>query len=226
MDTFTVSKYARAPIVERVAGWSVRHRIVAVTGWLLLVIVAFAVGQPARHENPTSYDPGQAGQAERVLNRPGVSSRPRRACLSRRAPPADRSAPTPDCGGPRRGGGRAARRAAGRRRHAVAVHAGGRPDFQTAGRPWSRSTSRGTRTTTTRPWSARNARSPPYRPGIPASIAEAGDASVDRATNDIVSADFRHAELTSVPVSLVLLLSCSARWSPPASRCCWPARRW
>ena len=37
-------------------------------------------------------------------------------------------------------------------------------------------------------------------------IAEAGDASVDRATNNIVSAAFRHAELTSVPVTLVLLL--------------------
>ena len=37
-------------------------------------------------------------------------------------------------------------------------------------------------------------------------IAEAGDASVGRAINDIVSADFRHAEVTSVPVTLVLLL--------------------
>src|SRR5205807_7450415 len=35
---------------------------------------------------------------------------------------------------------------------------------------------------------------------------EAGDASVGRATSTIVSADFRHAEVTSVPVTLVLLL--------------------
>src|SRR5207245_951988 len=37
-------------------------------------------------------------------------------------------------------------------------------------------------------------------------IAEAGDASVGNAINDTVSADFRHAEVTSVPVTLVLLL--------------------
>src|SRR5579871_5902918 len=72
MDTLTVSKHPRAPIVERVAGWSVRHRIVAVTGWLLLVAIAFALGQHLGTSNTTSYDPGQAGQAERVLNSPGV----------------------------------------------------------------------------------------------------------------------------------------------------------
>ncbi|MGH3215862.1 MAG: hypothetical protein ACRDN1_12105 [Trebonia sp.] len=44
MDACTVSKHARAPFVERVAGWSVRHRIVAMTGWLLLVAIAFALG--------------------------------------------------------------------------------------------------------------------------------------------------------------------------------------
>jgi hypothetical protein len=72
MDTLTVSKHPRAPIVERVAGWSVRHRIVAVTGWLLFVAIAFALGQHLGTSNTTSYDPGQAGQAQRVLNAPGV----------------------------------------------------------------------------------------------------------------------------------------------------------
>jgi RND superfamily putative drug exporter len=37
-------------------------------------------------------------------------------------------------------------------------------------------------------------------------VAEAGQASVDRAINHIVGADFRHAEMTSLPITLVLLL--------------------
>ena len=58
-----------APIVERVAGWSARHRKTAVFGWLLLVVAAVVIGQQLGTSNVNSYDPGQAGQAERVLNR-------------------------------------------------------------------------------------------------------------------------------------------------------------
>src|SRR5580704_10214030 len=69
MDT---TQPARAPIVERVAGWSARHRKTAVFGWLLLVIGAVVIGQKIGTSNINNYDPGQAGQAERVLNRPVV----------------------------------------------------------------------------------------------------------------------------------------------------------
>jgi hypothetical protein len=58
---------ARAPIVERVAGWSSRHRKTAVLGWLFLVVAVFAVGQMLGTKNLSQYDPGQAGQAERAL---------------------------------------------------------------------------------------------------------------------------------------------------------------
>ena len=61
-----------APIVERVAGWSARHRKTAVFGWLLLVVAAVVIGQRLGTDNLNSYDPGQAGQAERVLSRPVV----------------------------------------------------------------------------------------------------------------------------------------------------------
>src|SRR5258707_15414181 len=67
MDT---KRPARAPIVERVAGWSARHRKTAVFGWLLLVVVAVAVGHQLGTSNVNSYDPGQAGRAERGLHRP------------------------------------------------------------------------------------------------------------------------------------------------------------
>ena len=43
-----------------------------------------------------------------------------------------------------------------------------------------------------------------HHPGL--KIEEAGDASLDRATGSITSQDFRKAEVTSIPVSLVLLL--------------------
>ncbi len=59
-------------MVERVAGWSAQHKKTAVFGWLLLVIAAVAIGQQLGTSNVNSYDPGQAGQAERVLNRPVV----------------------------------------------------------------------------------------------------------------------------------------------------------
>ena len=42
MTKFLTSKdpapHVRAPVVERVAGWSARHRIVVVVGWLVLEI--------------------------------------------------------------------------------------------------------------------------------------------------------------------------------------------
>jgi RND superfamily putative drug exporter len=65
-------KKTHAPVVERVAGWSARHKKTAVFGWLLLVIAAVVVGQRLGTSDVNSYDPGQAGQAERVLNRPVV----------------------------------------------------------------------------------------------------------------------------------------------------------
>ena len=57
----TVVKCA-PPIVERVAGWSARHRKIAVVGWLLLVAVAFTLGQRLGTRNLNSYDPGRAGR--------------------------------------------------------------------------------------------------------------------------------------------------------------------
>src|SRR6185437_5961860 len=63
---------ARAPIVERVAGWSARHKKTAVFGWLLLVVAAVVIGQRLGTSNVNSYDPGQSGRAERVLDRPVV----------------------------------------------------------------------------------------------------------------------------------------------------------
>src|SRR5579862_9548705 len=67
-----INRPARAPMVVRVAGWSARHKKTAVFGWLLLVVAAVVVGQRLGTTNLNSYDPGQAGKAERVLNLPVV----------------------------------------------------------------------------------------------------------------------------------------------------------
>jgi len=59
---------ARAPVIERVAGWSARHRKTAVFGWLLLVAAVFIGGQALGGKTLPEYDWGQAGQADRTLN--------------------------------------------------------------------------------------------------------------------------------------------------------------
>jgi putative drug exporter of the RND superfamily len=59
---------ARAPVTERVAGWSTRHRKTAVFGWLLLVVAVFMAGQAIGSADLPQYNPGQAGRADRVLN--------------------------------------------------------------------------------------------------------------------------------------------------------------
>jgi len=65
---------ARAPLVERVAGWSARHRKTAVFGWLALVAIVIVAGQALGGKAMTAYDAGQAGQAEQALHRLGVVS--------------------------------------------------------------------------------------------------------------------------------------------------------
>jgi RND superfamily putative drug exporter len=66
----------RPPVVERIAGWSARHRKTAVLGWLFLVAAVFVGGQMLPAKNVQNYDAGQSGQAERTLNRLNVPSSP------------------------------------------------------------------------------------------------------------------------------------------------------
>ena len=70
------SPRARPPVVERIAGWSARHRKTAVLGWLFLVAAVSVGGQMLPAKNIQSYDAGQSGQAERTLNRLNVPSSP------------------------------------------------------------------------------------------------------------------------------------------------------
>src|SRR5215469_2706891 len=71
----------RRPLVERVACWSARHRKTAVAAWLALVAAAFIAGQLGGGGSVKQYDPGQAGQGERVLASLGVVTRPAESVL-------------------------------------------------------------------------------------------------------------------------------------------------
>src|SRR5580693_7839148 len=67
--------------IERVGCWSVRHRKAAVLGWLAFVAAAFVCGQFLTAPAVQQYDPGQAGQAERMLASLHVVSPPAESVL-------------------------------------------------------------------------------------------------------------------------------------------------
>jgi RND superfamily putative drug exporter len=206
----------RPPVVERIAGWSARHRAIALVGWLLLVAGAVVIGNTLGTKNLNSYDPGEAGRAERVLSSPGVVQRAAEGVLIQ-----ERAGGRTVAGDPQARAairqvtvalGRMARVATGVQSPlapgGTALAAGGHGlisrdgrsalvTFEVAGDPDSAGQ---IVAGAQRAVAAVQAAHPGLR------IAEAGEASVGRATNNTVSADFRHAEVTSVPVTLVLLL--------------------
>jgi RND superfamily putative drug exporter len=200
----TRKRPGRAPIVERVAGWSARHRKTAVFGWLLLVAMAVVIGQQLGTSNVTSYDPGQAGQAERVLNRPAVQQPDSESVLVqgragqsyghdpemqqavRQVVTALRAVPrsAADVESPLTSRGMVSGRSA-----LVTFNVAGNPDNDDQA---------------VVPALNAVAAVQAHHPGL--KVEEAGDASLDRATGNITGQDFHRAEITSVPVSLVLLL--------------------
>jgi RND superfamily putative drug exporter len=204
-----------APVVERIAGWSARHRKTALLGWLLLVAGAVVISGMLGTKNLNSYDPGQAGQAERVLSRPGVVTPPTETVLVQAR----------NEGG--RGGGRGTvagdpeiRQAIGQVTAALGampkvatgiesplapgggklISRDGRSALVTFGVAGKPDNADKTVVPAERAVAAVQAAHPGLR------VAESGQASVDRAASNIISSDFRHAEVTSVPITLVLLL--------------------
>ncbi|HEV2452554.1 MAG TPA: MMPL family transporter [Streptosporangiaceae bacterium] len=200
---------ARAPVVERIAGWSARHRKTVVLGWLVLVALVFAVGHAVGTGKLQSYDSGQSGQAERTLDRIGASAPAHESVLIQARTPGDSYANDP-----------AMRHAAGQVTAALArlphAAAGIRSPAGPGDRALVSADGRSALVTFSVPGSADNASNaigPALKavasvqarhPGL--RIAEAGDASLNQAVNDQVNQDFRTAETTSVPITLILLL--------------------
>ena len=194
---------AKKPFVERVAGWSARHHIIAVVGWLVLVALALTVGQRLGQGNISSYDPGQAGQAERVMDRPVVKQPPAETFSCKRAR------------GPllRQRSGPAAGRVRGRHRapklpgSATSI----RSPLTSAGMTSGDSAlvtfqipAKADANTAVVPDLNAVASVAARHPGL--KVEEAGDASLDRAIGNTSGQDFHKAELTSIPVTLILLL--------------------
>ena len=68
-------------MVERMACWSARHRIAVIAGWLVLAVVALLGGHLLGTQSQPQYDPGQSGQAERMLSQLGVVTPPAESVL-------------------------------------------------------------------------------------------------------------------------------------------------
>ena len=63
-------------IAAAMGGWSVRHRAVAIVGWLVFVVVAVAVGSASGQQQMTTdqYAQGDSAEALRILDDAGLST--------------------------------------------------------------------------------------------------------------------------------------------------------
>ena len=199
----------RSPLVERIAGWSARHRKTAVFGWLALVAIIFVGGQALGTKSLPAYDAGQTGQAEQALHRLGVVAPAVEDVLIQARSPGHAFAADPAMQQAARqvtsalaGLPRAAsqiRSPLGAGNHAL-VSADGRSALVTFQVPGPAADQTTAVVPALRAVAAVQAKYPGLR------IAEGGDASYGRAINSVLSSGFRKAEATSVPVTLVLLV--------------------
>jgi putative drug exporter of the RND superfamily len=199
----------RAPVTERVAGWSARHRKTAVFGWLLLVAVVFMAGQALGTKNLPDYDWGQAGQADRVLEKvePAQFNAYSEAVLIQSRVPGATFGTDPAM---RQAASAVAASLATLPKYATGIRtplsAGGQSLVSKDGRsalvtfdvPGNVADVDTAASTDQHAVAAVQARYPSVR------IAESGDASLQQA--DDSSLNFGKAEATSVPITLILLL--------------------
>ena len=185
----------RGPLVERVAGWSGAHRKTAVFGWLLLVIVAVMAGQMLGAKNVPSYDPGQAGRAERVLSWPSVRTPPSESVLIQAHAAGATFATDPQLR-------QAAQQVVMALRHLGGAARDIRSPLAPHGASLVSADGRSALVTFTLAGNANRAVTTAERavaaiqgrnPGL--TIAEAGDTSLSQAVTASVSRDFRHAEV-------------------------------
>jgi putative drug exporter of the RND superfamily len=184
--------------------------------WLLFLAVAFLAGQLLGSQSQPQYDPGQAGQGEQILHQLGVVTPPTESVLIEARGP----------GGPGRRAATFATDLEMRQAAQAVVTAlerlpraaediasplgpGGRtlvsPDgrsalvtFQVAGPHASADTTVAADVAAVAAVQARY-------PGL--DVSEAGGASTDAVGNNLMASDFRKAEMTSVPITLILLLA-------------------
>ncbi len=201
----------RPPLVERIASWSSRHRKTAVLGWLGLVAIVFVAGQAISSKNVPSYDPGQSGAAERVLQKLDVSGPPpaERVLIEARNPS---SASLPQSPQMRQA---VSQVVAALRKLPRSTASDIRSPFGTGNGNLISASGRAALVTFDVTGGNEDQAVLPAQRAVAAVqashpdllIQEAGDASIDRVVNAQLSRDFRKAETTSLPVTLVLLLA-------------------
>ena len=199
----------RTSLTERAAGWSARHRKIAVFGWLLLVAVLFVLGQVAGSKNLPTYDAGQAGQAERVIHQvaPAQDSNYSENVLIQATAPGAAWISDPAM---RTAASQVATALAALPKDATAI----RTPQSAAGSALVSKDGRSALVTFTVPGNVPDVGEAATTlqhavAGVQAAhpdlrIAESGDASLTQAVN--ASLNFGKAEVTSVPITLILLL--------------------
>ncbi len=198
----------RRPVVERIAGWSARHRKTAIFGWLVLVAAIFMAGQAVGGgQSVPGYDAGQSGQAERTLHQlTGHAGTPTTESVLIQVPGSGAAVAS---------GAAHAEIAAGARSVLAALRAVPQaatgmhgPQYATDGRSalvtFTVPGKPGDVATTVLPAQRAVAAVQASHPRL--TVAETGDASIAGTINTALGHDFRKAEATSVPITLVLLL--------------------
>ena len=201
------------PLVERVAAWSARRRKTALFGWLLFVVLTFVVGAAVGGKGPQNHDPGESGRAQVMVEEAGDDTRPPSENVlvqARDGSPGFRSdtalqQAVQDVGTALRG-------MTGKVSDVVVptpaepgglVSSDGRSvlvTFSLAGPGHGWDNAAGVVEETQQ----RIAEVAEDHKGL--KIVQAGDASVDFAVEQATSEDFGTAELTSIPLTLVILL--------------------
>jgi putative drug exporter of the RND superfamily len=199
------------PVTERIACWSARHRMVALAGWLVMVGGTLLAGHVYGTQSQPQYDPGRSGVAERMLDDLHVVTPPSETVLIQSRIPGPRRT---FAASPRMrlatgavvtalralpGAATDIRSPLGREGKELIAPGGGSVlvTFQVAG-PHSQTDS--TVATALHAVAAVQSRYPDLI------VAETGGASVDRAATALLGQDFHKAELTSVPLTMLLLL--------------------
>jgi putative drug exporter of the RND superfamily len=201
----------RRPAVERIACWSARHSVITVLAWVAFALAAFFGGKLLGTVSQPQYDPGQSGTAERMLSQLHVVTPPAESVLiaPRRATAGETFATDPRL-----------RQAASQVAAALRARPWAAADVRSPDGPGGRAlVSRNGRSalvtfnvagphakadTTVAADLAAVASVQARYPGL--IVAEAGGASTGRASNALLSRDFRQAGFISGPITLILLL--------------------
>ncbi|GAA2147826.1 MMPL family transporter [Actinomadura napierensis] len=75
------AKPVRPPVVERVVAWSARHKWPVIAAWFGLVVIAFVLSGLVTGDQAHTTGPGEAGRGQRILNEQDVDGAARENVL-------------------------------------------------------------------------------------------------------------------------------------------------